>query len=131
MIKTTATSPTPAADANGRSFNELPLAPAMLAILQQLEYRTMTPIQAESLPITLAGHDLIAQAKTGSGKTAAFALPLLTRLNPRVPAELARLVERCLAKDPAERYATAGDLAREVREAASGRWYLRKLVDDI
>jgi ATP-independent RNA helicase DbpA len=43
----------------------------------------MTPIQAASLPITLAGHDLIAQAKTGSGKTAAFALALLTRLNPR------------------------------------------------
>jgi len=43
----------------------------------------MTAIQAASLPITLAGHDLIAQAKTGSGKTAAFALPLLTKLNPR------------------------------------------------
>lgn len=67
----------------GPSFNELPLAPAMLANLQQLEYLTMTPIQAASLPITLAGHDLIAQAKTGSGKTAAFALPLLTNLNPR------------------------------------------------
>jgi len=43
----------------------------------------MTPIQAASLPIALAGHDLIAQAKTGSGKTAAFALALLARLNPR------------------------------------------------
>jgi ATP-independent RNA helicase DbpA len=43
----------------------------------------MTPIQAASLPLALAGHDLIAQAKTGSGKTAAFALPLLTNLNPR------------------------------------------------
>ncbi|HKB60511.1 MAG TPA: ATP-dependent RNA helicase DbpA [Gallionellaceae bacterium] len=83
MTKTTPPSPTAAADTNGRLFDELPLAPAMLAILQQLEYRTMTPIQAESLPITLAGHDLIAQAKTGSGKTVAFALPLLTRLNPR------------------------------------------------
>ena len=40
----------------------------------------MTPIQAASLPLTLAGHDLIAQAKTGSGKTAAFSLPLLSRL---------------------------------------------------
>ncbi len=65
------------------AFNELPLSPGMLATLQQLGYLTMTPIQAASLPITLAGHDLIAQAKTGSGKTAAFALPLLTRLNPR------------------------------------------------
>lgn len=43
----------------------------------------MTPIQAASLPLALAGHDLIAQAKTGSGKTAAFALTLLTHLNPR------------------------------------------------
>jgi ATP-independent RNA helicase DbpA len=76
-------SPTPAVSTTGRSFNELPLSPAMLENLQQLEYRTMTPIQAASLPLTLAGHDLIAQAKTGSGKTAAFALPLLTKLNPR------------------------------------------------
>ncbi len=65
------------------SFNELPLAPAMLETLQQLGYLAMTPIQASSLPITLAGQDLIAQAKTGSGKTAAFALALLTKLNPR------------------------------------------------
>jgi ATP-independent RNA helicase DbpA len=72
-------SPAPA----GRSFNELPLSPSLLATLQQLEYRSMTPIQAASLPVTLAGHDLIAQAKTGSGKTVAFALPLLTHLNPR------------------------------------------------
>ncbi|WP_233217905.1 ATP-dependent RNA helicase DbpA [Roseateles chitinivorans] len=55
----------------------------MLANLRQLGYLSMTPIQAESLPLTLGGHDLIAQAKTGSGKTAAFSLPLLTNLNPR------------------------------------------------
>ncbi|HET6718339.1 MAG TPA: ATP-dependent RNA helicase DbpA [Rhodocyclaceae bacterium] len=71
------------AAANGRPFSDLPLSPAMLANLQQLEYLTMTPIQAASLPLTLAGHDLIAQAKTGSGKTAAFALAALTKLNPR------------------------------------------------
>ncbi|MDH2919296.1 MAG: ATP-dependent RNA helicase DbpA [Sideroxydans sp.] len=65
------------------SFAQLPLSPAMLANLQQLGYLTMTPIQAASLPITLAGNDLLAQAKTGSGKTAAFALSLLTRLNPK------------------------------------------------
>jgi ATP-independent RNA helicase DbpA len=65
------------------SFAELNLSPALRAALEQLEYKTMTPIQAASLPLALEGHDLIAQAKTGSGKTAAFALPLLTNLNPR------------------------------------------------
>ena len=55
----------------------------MQANLQQLGYLAMTPIQAASLPLALAGHDLIAQAKTGSGKTAAFTLPLLHNLNPR------------------------------------------------
>jgi Superfamily II DNA and RNA helicases len=83
MTDTIQTSPLPAASAAGRSFDELPLSPGMKAILRQLEYLEMTPIQAASLPIALAGHDLIAQAKTGSGKTAAFALALLSNLNPR------------------------------------------------
>ncbi|MBV5337839.1 MAG: DEAD/DEAH box helicase, partial [Deltaproteobacteria bacterium] len=60
------------------SFDEVSLSPGLRAALKQLEYQTMTPIQAASLPIALNGHDLIAQAKTGSGKTAAFALTLLT-----------------------------------------------------
>jgi ATP-dependent RNA helicase DbpA len=79
------TPPTPLTSNNqaGAPFSELPLSPAILATLKQLEYHSMTPIQAASLPITLAGHDLIAQAKTGSGKTAAFSLALLSRLNPR------------------------------------------------
>jgi len=68
---------------NSQAFSELPLSPAMLANLAQLEYLSMTQIQAASLPLALAGHDLIAQAKTGSGKTAAFGLALLHRLNPR------------------------------------------------
>src|SRR5947207_13196211 len=64
-------------------FSSLPLPPATLANLQRLGYLEMTPIQAASLPLALAGKDLIAQAKTGSGKTAAFALPVLANLNPR------------------------------------------------
>ncbi|CAJ0783021.1 ATP-dependent RNA helicase DbpA [Ralstonia condita] len=64
-------------------FSTLALAPTVLANLAQLGYTDMTPIQAASLPIALAGHDLIAQAKTGSGKTAAFALALLARLDAR------------------------------------------------
>jgi ATP-independent RNA helicase DbpA len=61
-------------------FATLSLAPAVLQNLQRLGYVTMTPIQAASLPLALAGRDLIAQAKTGSGKTAAFALALLARM---------------------------------------------------
>ena len=65
------------------AFSSLPLSAAMLANLQHLGYEQMTPIQAASLPLVLAGKDLIAQAKTGSGKTAAFALALLAQLNAR------------------------------------------------
>ena len=64
-------------------FSALALSPATLANLQQLGYLRMTPIQAASLPPALLGNDLIAQASTGSGKTAAFGLALLSRLNPR------------------------------------------------
>jgi ATP-independent RNA helicase DbpA len=72
-----------AAPRTGPAFSTLPLASHVLENLQRLGYEHMTPIQAASLPLALAGKDLIAQAKTGSGKTAAFALPLLANLNPR------------------------------------------------
>ena len=75
-------SPPPCAAAS-TDFGTLPLNPATQANLQTLGYLAMTPIQAASLPLALAGKDLIAQAKTGSGKTAAFALALLANLNPR------------------------------------------------
>ncbi len=74
---------TPAADSPSANFSSLPLAPHTLQNLARLGYSSMTPIQAASLPLALAGHDLIAQAKTGSGKTAAFALALLANLNVR------------------------------------------------
>lgn len=68
------TAPTP-------TFDTLPLSPATLSNLTQLGYTAMTPIQAASLPLTLAGRDLLAQASTGSGKTAAFGLPLVEKLD--------------------------------------------------
>ncbi|HPT58077.1 MAG TPA: DEAD/DEAH box helicase, partial [Casimicrobium sp.] len=70
-----------ASPSTGVGFATLPLSAAMLANLDRLGYNTMTPIQAASLDLTLAGNDLIAQAKTGSGKTAAFAIPLLAKLD--------------------------------------------------
>ena len=67
---------------NPTSFSSLPLSPAFLNNLDALGYQQMTPIQAQSLPQILAGRDLIAQAKTGSGKTAAFGIGILHKLNP-------------------------------------------------
>ncbi len=67
---------------NEFSFSSLPLAPALLANLDTLGYLEMTPIQAHSLPVILERRDLIAQAKTGSGKTAAFGIGILHKLNP-------------------------------------------------
>ncbi|MDT8319134.1 MAG: DEAD/DEAH box helicase, partial [Xanthomonadales bacterium] len=64
-------------------FSSLPIAAAQVANLESLGYLSMTPIQARCLPLVLAGQDLIAQAKTGSGKTAAFGLGLLEHINPR------------------------------------------------
>jgi ATP-independent RNA helicase DbpA len=84
----------------GPPFSSLPLPPSTLDNLQRLGYERMTPIQAASLPLALAGKDLIAQAKTGSGKTAAFALPLLANLNPRRFAVQALVL--CPARELAE-----------------------------
>jgi len=63
------------------AFSTLALQPALLASLETLGYTTMTPVQAQSLPPMLAGRDVIAQARTGSGKTAAFGLSLLQSLD--------------------------------------------------
>ena len=65
------------------AFSSLPLTDEALANIQSLDYQVMTPIQAQSLPSVLEGKDLLAQAKTGSGKTAAFAIGLLHKLKAR------------------------------------------------
>lgn len=63
------------------SFSNLPLAPEQLKNLQDLGFAEMTPIQARALPEVLAGRDILAQAKTGSGKTAAFGLGILHHID--------------------------------------------------
>ncbi|TCV97112.1 ATP-dependent RNA helicase RhlE [Luteibacter rhizovicinus] len=62
------------------SFESLGLAPALLRALSEAGYETPTPIQAAAIPVVLAGQDIMAAAQTGTGKTAAFALPLLQKL---------------------------------------------------
>ena len=62
------------------SFADLALAPVLLENLQRLGYSQPTPIQQQAIPVILAGQDLLAGAQTGTGKTAAFVLPILQRL---------------------------------------------------
>ena len=66
---------------NDMTFDELNLAPAIVQAVREQGYDTPTPIQAEAIPAVLAGRDLLAGAQTGTGKTAAFTLPMLQRLS--------------------------------------------------
>ncbi|GID91906.1 RNA helicase [Amorphoplanes digitatis] len=87
------------ADATG--FAGLALRPELLKALTSLGYEEPTPIQREAIPPLLAGNDLLGQAATGTGKTAAFALPLLHRLEPDAkggPAALVLVPTRELAE---------------------------------
>ncbi|MEQ4618991.1 MAG: ATP-dependent RNA helicase DbpA [Corticimicrobacter sp.] len=91
-------------------FSTLPFLPALLDNLQSLGFEQMTPIQAQSLPLVLEGRDLIAQAKTGSGKTAAFGLGVLQTLDIRRLAPQALLV--CPTRELADQ------VAQELRRLA-------------
>lgn len=65
-----------------RGFQNLGLSPASLAALEHVEYETPSPIQAAFLPRAVTGRDCIGQARTGTGKTCAFVLPILERIDP-------------------------------------------------
>ena len=65
------------------TFAELGLAPEVLAAVEALGYEEPTPIQLRGIPLLLAGRDVIGRAATGTGKTAAFALPLVQRIDTR------------------------------------------------
>ena len=87
-------------------FGDLNLAPDVLRALEGVGYEHPTPIQARTIPPLLAGRDVLGQAQTGTGKTAAFALPLLSRIDPerRTPQVLVLTPTRELAIQVAEAF---------------------------
>ncbi|MBI3899500.1 MAG: DEAD/DEAH box helicase [Gammaproteobacteria bacterium] len=93
------------------TFEQLNLHPSILKALTESGYNTPTPIQAQSIPEALAGHDLMASAQTGTGKTAAFVLPSLQRLT--TPATAPGRGPRVLVLTPTR------ELANQVTEAAA------------
>jgi ATP-dependent RNA helicase DbpA len=93
-------------------FATLPLSPPLLQALDALTFVTMTPVQAQSLPAMLEGRDLIVQAPTGSGKTVAFGLGLLHRLDPTLIKVQALVL--CPTRELADQ------VAKEIRRLAIG-----------
>lgn len=90
------------------TFSELELSPAVLKAIEATGYETPSPIQAQTIPLLLQGRDVIGQAQTGTGKTAAFALPLLSKidLNQKEPQALVLTPTRELAIQVAEAFQT-------------------------
>ena len=102
------------------SFSALNLPPAQIDNLKQLGYRQMTAIQQQSLPFVLEGKDLIAKAKTGSGKTAAFSIGMLTKINPR------DFGAQCLVICPTRELST--QVANEIRKLARYQQNIKVVV---
>jgi superfamily II DNA/RNA helicase len=112
---------------NTVSFADLKLAPELLKALTESGYVTPTPIQAQAIPVALEGNDLMAGAQTGTGKTAAFALPLLQKLLPHASSSTspARHPVRALVLVPTR------ELAVQVEESVKAyakHTHLRSLV---
>ncbi|MFT6629153.1 MAG: ATP-dependent RNA helicase DeaD, partial [Flavobacteriales bacterium] len=80
--KAAAPTESPAKSPAGPTFESLGLPDALLQSVQAQGYTIATPIQVGTIPALLEGRDVLGQAQTGTGKTAAFALPILARLNP-------------------------------------------------
>ncbi len=114
MHDSTPTPPVPS------SFRELGLPPTVVANLDALGYTVPTPIQAASLPAALSGRDVMAQAKTGSGKTAAFGLSLLAQLHTEFRGTQALVL--CPTRELAEQ------VAGEIRRLAKSESNLKVLV---
>ncbi|PHR04214.1 MAG: RNA helicase [Halomonas sp.] len=113
------------------SFGDLALLPAVLSAVEAQGYETPSPIQAQTIPALLEGRDMLGQAQTGTGKTAAFALPLLSRLDMqrREPQVLVLAPTRELAQQVAVSFSKYGQNLQglEVATLCGGQEYREQL----
>lgn len=103
-------------------FGALSLSSDLIQVVSELGYTAPTPIQAQSIPLLLQGKDLIAQSKTGSGKTAAFALPLLENLAPHLRRRQIRALVLCPTRE------LCAQVAREIRKLGRRHAGLQVLI---
>lgn len=115
-----------------RPFTELGLSPEMLKAVAHVGYEVASPIQSEAIPVLLTGRDIVGQSQTGSGKTAAFALPAIEKVDPtlRAPQVLILCPTRELAMQVAEEVARLAQFKKGVRELPiyGGASYERQLM---
>lgn len=118
------------------NFASFDLSPMLMKALEEMKFETASPIQQQSIPLLIQGRDLIGQAQTGTGKTAAFALPILNRLNltELSPQALVIAPTRELAMQVAEHFETLGKHLKNLRVSVlcGGQDYrpqLKKLKD--
>jgi ATP-dependent RNA helicase DeaD len=101
-----------------KPFSELGLSPEIIKAVEKLGYEEATPIQSAAIPVLLGGRDLVGQSQTGSGKTAAFAIPAIEKIDPanRSVQALVLCPTRELAMQVAEEVAKLAAFKRGVRE---------------
>jgi len=106
VVAVSASLPQSSVPSTAHAFAEFGLAQTLLQALRDVGYSQASPIQAATIPLMLAGRDLLGQAQTGTGKTAAFALPILSRLqlNVRTPQALVLVPTRELALQVADAF---------------------------
>ncbi|MCW4149281.1 DEAD/DEAH box helicase [Halomonas sp. 18H] len=113
------------------NFSDLALLPAVLSAIETQGYQTPSPIQAQTIPALLEGRDMLGQAQTGTGKTAAFALPILSRLDlgRREPQVLVLAPTRELAQQVAASFSKYGQNLKglEVATLCGGMEYRDQL----
>ena len=101
-------------------FDTLAISPELLGVIAEIGYLTMTEIQAKAIPLLLAGRDVIGQSKTGSGKTAAFGIPLLQKI--RVQDRRVQALVMCPTRE------LCTQVAREIRNLGRRQQGLQVLV---
>lgn len=104
-----------------KSFRELKLSSPIMQALDKMEYVQPTPIQVQAIPLVLEGRDLFGCAQTGTGKTAAFALPLLQLLSTRAPKPGPRRIQALILAPTRELAAQIGDSISAYNEYLSIR----------
>ena len=99
------------------TFKDLNLPEPILQALEKVGYEKPSPIQAESIPLLMQGHDLLGQAQTGTGKTAAFALPMLANIDPeaKLPQLLVLAPTRELAIQVAEAFQVYASFSKKIK----------------